>query len=431
MQYRRRLRSRIVISFLLLGTLLTTLFAIAVLLLRSRLEEQLINNTLQREVANFVDFKRANPDESARFAFSKQIFAEVVGASKFANIPFDRQKLATGVYDRAEDGGEGRRYYKLAVHRSPDLRGFVEYDYTQETLSNRQLVLALAATVLVFALLSLLLGIWSSRRVISPVSDLVARVRGFARTGRHESLAPHFVPDEVGELAAALDDYANRLTSVVERDRDFNADVSHELRTPLSVIHGAAELLLTQSDLTPKTRERLLRIERAVRQSTELTTALLLLSRGERAGPSDGETSDVAAVVEQVIDVCRNQLGTRPVEVRLVHQAAPEVDAPAAVLAVALTNLIGNAFKYTREGTIEISLLADRVVVVDSGPGINAEEAQRLFERGYRARDVDAPGSGIGLAIVRRLCDLYGWRVSLAPRNDARGTRAELEFGHG
>lgn len=429
MRYRRRLRSRIVISFLLLGTLLTTLFAIAVLLLRSQLEEQLINNTLQREVANFVDFKRANPDESARFGFSKQIFADVFGASKFANIPFDRQKLATGVYDRVEQGPDGRRYYKLAVQRSPDLRGFVEYDYTQETLSNRQLVLALAATVAVFALLSLLLGVWSSRRIISPVSDLVERVRGFARTGRHESLSPHFAPDEVGELAAALDEYARRLTSVVERDRDFNADVSHELRTPLAVIHGAAELLLTQTDITPKTRERLLRIERAVRQSSELTTALLLLSRGERQAPSDGETSDVAAVTEQVIDVCRNQLGGKAIAVTVIRHASPEVDAPSAVLAVALTNLIGNAFKYTREGSVEIAVFGDRVVVTDSGPGINSEEAQRLFERGYRARDVDAPGSGIGLAIVRRLCDLYGWRVSLAPRGDARGTVAELRFG--
>ncbi len=428
MRYRRRLRSRIVISFLLLGTLLTTLFAMAVLLLRSRLEEQLINNTLQREVANFVDFKRANPDASERFAFSKEIFADVFGASKFANIPFDRQSLETGVYDRVEDGANGRRYYKLAVQRSPDMRGYVEYDYTQETLSNRQLVFALGATVGVSALLSLLLGIWSSRRVISPVTELVTRLRGFARSGRHESLAPHFAADEVGELAAALDDYAGRLTSVVERDREFNADVSHELRTPLAVIHGAAELLLTQSDISPKTRERLLRIDRAVRQSTELTTALLLLSRGEKQGPSDGETSDVAATVEQVIDVCRNQLGTKPIEIRLARHASPAVEAPAAVLAVALTNLIGNAFKYTREGAVEIAVHVDRVTVVDSGPGINAEEAQRLFERGYRARDVDAPGSGIGLAIVRRLCDLYGWRVSLAPRTDARGTVAELRF---
>lgn len=428
MQYRRRLRSRIVVSFLLLGTLLTTLFAFAVLLLRSRLEEQLINNTLQREVANFVEFKRANPDESARFAFSREIIADVFGPAKFANIPFAHQNLETGVYDRVDEGSGGTRYYKLAVQRDKDFRGYLQYDYTQEALSNRQLVVALGATVGVFALLSLLLGIWSSRRVISPVTELVSRVRGFARSGRHEALAPHFAADEVGELAAALDDYSSRLTSVVERDREFNADVSHELRTPLSVIHGAAELLLTQSDLTPKTRERLLRIERAVRQSTELTTALLLLSRGEKQGPSDGETSDVGAIVEQVIDVCRNQLGSKPIDIHLERLAAPEVEAPAAVLAVALTNLIGNAFKYTREGGVGITVHEDRVTVIDSGPGVNAEEAQRLFERGYRARGVDAPGSGIGLAIVRRLCDLYGWQVTLAPRTDIRGTIAELRF---
>ncbi len=428
MRYRRRLRSRIVISFLLLGTLLTALFAIAVLLLRNRLEEQLINNTLQREVANFVDFKRANPDESARFAFSKQIFADVYGATKFANIPFDRQKLETGVYDQVEEGVDGRRYYKLAVQRTPDIRGYVEYDYTQETLSNRQLVVALVLTVGVFALLSLLLGIWSSRRVISPVLDLVERVRGFARSGRHDVLAPHFAADEVGELAAALDDYAGRLTSVVERDREFNADVSHELRTPLAVIHGAVELLLTQTDVSARTRERLLRIERAVRQSTELTNALLLLSRGERQGPNEGESSDVVGIVEQVIDACRNQIGNKPIEVKLDKRAQPAVVAPAAVLAVAFTNLIGNAFKYTREGDVSITVHADRLTVVDSGPGINAAEAQRLFERGYRAHDVNAPGSGIGLAIVRRLCALYGWSVSLEPRADARGTVAELRF---
>ena len=67
---------------------------------------------------------------------------------------------------------------------------------------------------------------------------------GAARSPR--TLAPHFPDDEVGQLAEALDDYAARLTEVVQRDREFNADVSHELRTPLAVIRGAAELLLSQ-----------------------------------------------------------------------------------------------------------------------------------------------------------------------------------------
>ncbi len=101
-----------------------------------------------------------------------------------------------------------------------------------------------------------------------------------------DELAPYFAEDEVGELAKALDDYAGRLTEVVQRDREFNADVSHELRTPLAVIRGAVELLLSKPDLDDRTRKRLQRIERAEQQCTDLISALLLLSRNERArGP--------------------------------------------------------------------------------------------------------------------------------------------------
>jgi len=96
---------------------------------------------------------------------------------------------------------------------------------------------------------------------------------------------------------------------------------------------------------------------------------------------------------------------------------------------VALGNLIVNAFKYTREGEIRISVLGDRVEVRDTGPGIPEEEAAKLFERGYRGSSSEgSKGGGIGLAIVRRLCELYDWKVSLAPRADRQGAIAMLEF---
>src|SRR5690606_38145039 len=91
-----------------------------------------------------------------------------------------------------------------------------------------------------------------------------------------DMLASHFPDDEVGQLASALDDYSARLTEVVQRDREFNADVSHELRTPLAVIRGAAELLLSRPDIDDKTRARVHRIQRAEQQCTDLISALLL-----------------------------------------------------------------------------------------------------------------------------------------------------------
>ena len=130
--------------------------------------------------------------------------------------------------------------------------------------------------------MSLVIGFWSSKRVISPLTELAHRMKGMAGSDKPVKLAPHFANDEVGQLAAVLDDYAEQMTALVKRDREFNSDVSHELRTPLAVIRGATELLLANPDLPEKTRQRLLRIERAAVQSTDLTTALLLLSRNER-----------------------------------------------------------------------------------------------------------------------------------------------------
>ncbi|HSS05758.1 MAG TPA: HAMP domain-containing sensor histidine kinase [Rhodanobacteraceae bacterium] len=427
MRYRRRLRSRIVISFALFGLGLTALFAAATIYLRVRLEDQLINSTLAREVQNFVDFKRENPDPTAPWRMT--LFeANIVRAGRTATIPFAWQKYESGVYDIEDLGREGKvRPYKLAVLKSADLWGYLKFDVSTQKLSERQLMITLGTSVLAFAIFSIVIGFWLSARVMSPVSDLARRVQAMSRSGRPEPLKAHFANDEVGQLAAALDDYSTRLTELVERDREFNADVSHELRTPLAVIASTTELLQGSPDLTDKLRERLRRIERAVRQSTELTDALLLLSRRERQAPNDGETTDVARVVEQVVDVQRPHLGNKPVSVRVEVEEPLATAAPSSVVAVALGNLIGNAFKYTHAGEVIVSVGHGRVSVEDTGPGIEPGDAEKLFERGVRGTSA-GKGAGLGLAIVRRLCELYGWRVTLAPRPQG-GAVATLEFG--
>jgi len=429
-QYRRRLRSRIIISFALFGLALTALFAAATIYMRARLEDQLINNTLEREVRNFVAFKRENPDPNAPWSLTIYS-ASIFGANKFANVPFAWQQYATGVYDIEQIGDEGKvRPYKLAVYKDANYWAFLRFDQTTQKLGERQLLTGLISAVCAFAVLSLVIGQWLSRRVMSPVTDLAARVQAMGKAGKAEPLAPHFAADEVGRLAAAFDDYARKLTALVERDREFNADVSHELRTPLAVVATTTELLLGDETLSDKIRERLKRIERASRQSTELTNALLLLSRSERSAPVDGETTDVGKLVEQVIDVYRSHIGRKPIDVKVELQHPIEVVAPSSVVAVALGNLIGNAFKYTQRGDVLITVGAARgiVTVEDSGPGIKAEDAEKLFERGVRGENsAGSKGAGLGLAIVRRLCELYDWRVSLAPRPQG-GAVATLDF---
>jgi signal transduction histidine kinase len=424
MQSRRKLRFRLIVTFVLFGFGLSALFAVASLYVRAKVENQLIDQSLEADLRQAVENKHLHPEQPPH---SDLIVVWFWSDRTVYQAPLAWQGLAPGVYDmRGGSDGMPQRY-KLAVVRKYGLDAFLTYDISREDLGKRQLITSLIAAVVLFTLLSLAVGYWLSHRVMRPVTELAQRLRAF-RSGRQlEPLAPHFAEDEVGELAAALDDYAQRQRALIERDREFNSDVSHELRTPLAVIASTTELLVAMPDLPEKLRTRLQRIERAVRQATELTQALLLLSRAERSGPVDGETTDVARVVAEVIDTHRPDIARKPIDLRSELEAQVTVEAPSSVVAVALGNLVGNACKYTQEGEIVVRVQAGRVRVEDTGPGIKAEDAEHLFERGVRGEGETAKGAGLGLAIVRRLCELYGWRVTLAPRAE-RGAVATLDF---
>lgn len=424
MQSRRKLRFRLIVTFVLFGFGLSVLFAVASLYVRAKVENQLINSSLEADVQQALENKHQHPDQPLR---SKLVEGWLWSDRTVYQAPLAWQGLKPGVYDM-HGGTDGKpRHYKLAVAHKYGLDAFLTYDISRESLGKRQLITGVITVVIVFTLLSLAVGYWLSLRVMRPVTELAQRLRAF-RSGRQlEALAPHFAEDEVGELAAALDDYAQRQSALIQRDREFNSDVSHELRTPLAVIASTTELLVATPDLPEKLHTRLQRIERAVRQATELTQALLLLSRAERSGPVDGETTDVAKVVSEVIDTHRPDIGRKPIDLRAEIEAAVTVEAPSSVVAVALGNLVGNACKYTQEGEILVRVQPGRVRVEDTGPGIKAEDAEHLFERGVRGEGETVKGAGLGLAIVRRLCELYGWRVTLAPRAE-RGAVATLDF---
>lgn len=426
MRSRRKLRFRLIVTFALFGFGLSALFAFAALNIRARVEEQLINSSLQDEVDHLND--KALADPGAPFTF--EIVKAQTASDRFLyKVPLSWQRLGTGVHDLFEPGPDGKiHHYKVAVRRKGGVNSFLQFDVSRDELGKQQLLISVIGAVLIFGLLSLGLGVWLSSRVLRPVTDLARRIREFRRAGKVEPLALHFADDEVGELAVALDEYAARLTLIVERDREFNSDVSHELRTPLAVIASTTELLQGSPDLTDKLRERLKRIERASRQATELIEALLLLSRAERRGPTRGETTDVAKVASDVIESQRPQMGGKPIEIDLLVADPVTVNAPASVLSVALTNLIGNAIKYTMQGRVTVRVGDNRIDVSDTGPGIHPDDAEKLFQRGIRGEGAGGSGAGLGLAIVKRLCHLYSWDVSLRPREDVTGVVATVRF---
>jgi signal transduction histidine kinase len=422
MKYRRRLRSRLILSFLVFGTLLSVLFAAAVLLLQSWLVDALISRTLAEEIDQYIAGLREDPTLVEPFYTRIEGYVTRPGRAEIVPEPF--RDLPSGVHDVTTDDAQ----YKAAVRKAEDFWVFLTYDVSENRELARRLVWALSAAVVLFALLSLALGIWSSSRVMAPVTELARRIEAMDEHAPPGDLARHFPDDEVGQLAAALDDYAERLKELVERDKAFNADVSHELRTPLAVISGATELMLAQPEQDERTRERLLRIARAARQSTDITTALLHLVRAERDADGEGQAHSVGRIAHQVVHNYQPLVGDRDLKLVVEEIEPVSVIAPEAVIAVILGNIVGNAIRYTNEGEVRVQVRAGEARVLDTGPGIEEEELPRVFDRHFRGQEAGGTkGSGLGLSIVKRLCDLYGWHIEFANRDEG-GLAVSLKF---
>lgn len=422
MQYRRRLRSRIIVSFLLFGTLLSGLFAVSTLLVQDSLENELIGSTLKQELDDYLVQLRRDPTLVEPFHTRIQGFVTRPGDPNHS-VSAQIRSLDVGVHD--VETAEG--FFKAAVRKDDDLWAFLIYDISDNRRLTNQLIWALLGAVLVFSLLSLALGLWSSSRIMRPVTDLAERLGQLGEETPSPQLAQWFTDDEVGQLAAALDAYAERVHHLVERDREFNADVSHELRTPLAVIAGATELLLAQQDLPEKTRMRILRIARAARQSTDITTALLHLVRAEQGTNKDSQAHSVTVIVEKLIHLHEPLLDNKPLVLKIIEEDRVSVIAPESVIAVTVGNLISNAIRYTSEGEVVCTIGNGQVMVEDTGPGIPDEELQYVMNRHFRGQGVSGKGSGLGLAIVKRLCELYGWSIHFENRKRG-GLRAQLRF---
>jgi len=416
MKFRTSLRYRIAIAFALLGGVISLVLAVALYWLTVNMEQRLVAETLSTELEDYI--QRYNKDPTTRPPANTVMRTWVLDRDNSAGVPAGLHELDAGLHQVQLDG---RNFY-AEVKVAGEHRFMVLYDAARIRQREQQYRVFLAIAVLIMAALSAALGLWLAGRLVSPVSELARRVRLIRPEGQPLLMGQDFPRDEVGFLAAEFDAYQERLHAFIERERGFTADVSHELRTPLAVIEGAAEVLGEDPQLDEAQRTRVRRIARAAREMTEMTSALLDLAREQRADEVTARCR-VDELLQQVVDSHRYLLERREVSVQLDITARPELPVACALLRVVLANLVRNAFSYTEQGSVHITLDAEGMSVADTGAGIPEQQQDRVFEPFYSAQG----GEGIGLSLVLRICQNYGWEINLDSR-PGEGTRFRLDF---
>ncbi|MCB1773489.1 MAG: HAMP domain-containing histidine kinase [Gammaproteobacteria bacterium] len=255
-----------------------------------------------------------------------------------------------------------------------------------------------------------------SLRAVSPVLRIARRLRDSSPAQPIPELSTQGLKGETRELVLAMDEYKRRLEDLVERERRFSSDVSHELRTPITIIDGAAQFLEAEPALGEKGSGRARMIRRACKDVSELIDAFLILGR-EPKRLEDAEAVDVAGVAEAELGKLAALLDGKPLEMTLEAVAPLCVPVHRKVIEIILSNLCRNAINYSDEGVIHVRVDRDGIRVEDSGCGIDEALIPHIFDRHVRGRGVQKAGEGIGLNIVKRLCDLYGWQIRVANRD--------------
>jgi two-component system sensor histidine kinase MtrB len=274
------------------------------------------------------------------------------------------------------------------------------------------LSLVLAATAALATLLAAALGHWAAVRTLRPLRALVQAADEVARGDLDTRLDAGHDPDLL-PLAEAFNATTAALRARVARDARFASDVSHELRSPVTTMINAAELLENRRDeLSPQGQEALDLLHEEVRGFRTLVSDLLEVSRDDQHLDLRLEPLRLGPLVRRVADARAGQPVTR---------VAPDaedalVDGDPRRLERVVVNLVDNACLHgagVRDVTVERDGDVLRVTVRDVGPGVPADDRDRVFERFFRgsASRASVPGSGLGLPIVVQHVQAHGGRV--------------------
>jgi two-component system, OmpR family, sensor histidine kinase QseC len=283
------------------------------------------------------------------------------------------------------------------------------------------------------------LAIWLAvRQGLVPVVRLGTQVSA-RKPDALDPIAVHESPRELVPLIAALNQLFVRMGSSLESERRFTADAAHELRTPIAGIRAQAQAALEVQDAAQR-RQALLGTLAGCDHAAHLVDQLLQLARleGARASATPGELTDVFAVVRNEVAELASSAFESGHELVLDtgERRGPWLMAGDPVLLGALLrNLVDNALRYTPpQSTVQITLEAPDAqgrlafTVEDNGPGLAPAVMQRLGERFFRARETDAPGSGLGWSIVRRIALALSLDVAIDRAPELGGLRVRVSW---
>lgn len=295
------------------------------------------------------------------------------------------------------------------------------------------LALRTVSPMVVMVPLLMLVVWWVVSASLAPVS----RVRQQVATRQADDLSElneDDLPDEIHPLVHELNLLFHRVRQAFDAQNNFVADAAHELRSPLAALKLQVQGLRRAADDAARD-VAINRLNAGIDRATRLVEQLLVLARqqsnsaaGAKAVPIDFPTLTRLALADAA-----GSAASRQIDLGLVQADPGIVMGHEEALRILLRNLLDNAIKYTPVGgTVNLAIRRHDgqalLTVDDSGPGVSAEDRQRVLDRFYRVAGTEGSGSGLGLAIVKTIADLHQATLSIDRSESLGGLRATVTF---
>ncbi|MBU6488186.1 MAG: HAMP domain-containing histidine kinase [Burkholderiales bacterium] len=420
MHAHRSLRFKVAVVFSMLTIALLVAQALGVRTLAEAQEERLITALVDDDMASVIKAYRS--DSALLPPFDSRLRGYVSSADRLAvALPSSVAALPDGVHEIILNGRE----IHVAAVPFNDARLYRVYNFSAYERRFKRVIDALMAVTGLFALLTIWLAFGLSGLLVRQVAGLAKQVKTLGSTPSAPIQPGRYDETELVALVDAFNEYHHRMAAMIEREKEFTGNVSHELRTPLTAIKTSCELLEQDASIGAKARARIAQIDRAADNMRRLVNALLTLAREHSV--RDTVSVPLAAAIGEALTPFADRLAAKGIDTRVEIEPELCVTANPSALAIVLSNLIDNAERHMTGGHLSFTYAQPWLRIEDTGSGIAPHAAPHVFDRFYQAHPIRhaQQGAGIGLAIVKKIAERYGWQIRL-DSEPTRGTSVSL-----
>ena len=273
---------------------------------------------------------------------------------------------------------------------------------------------------------------------IAPINNVITTANKITRENLKERILLPENRDEIHLLISTINELLNRLEDNLLREKQFTSDASHELRTPLSVIKGTLEVLIRKPREIQQYEEKINYCIRETDRMTKLIDQLLLLARYDTGKVVPNKIRvDLKDIASDIVDRLDQNLIDKNMNVKINNDGNTIAAVDPSMIDMIFENLINNAIKYSDSNKsigIEFKNNSDSLIcsIKDQGYGMKEEHVNQIFDRFYRnddSRNSEVGGFGLGLSIVKKLCEIQDIKIKVESKIGS-GTTFHLQFSN-